>query len=369
MKSSTCSRKAREDIEAGVRRRLAQHSNFACSICGSIPLVFHHIEQWSKGFSNDEELLIPICDKCHRRIHGEGGTVFSNKELYQYKAAPKKPAILRDELPLEAKKRYSFFIGGNFVADGETASLFEFPGGYSLMSIDTSSGVFRLSVLSGVQDDEPVYLIKQNELVIQSEDIWDMKYSGSSLKIWKTVDGNKQVFIDLVIKPDVIITRGMDTTFNGKPFCIRRLRNPQQRQVNKIVEEMRKCEELYRELSTEIESRPRIAGVYDGIDIDASIKQVQKDGVKIRLEQYLSHEFYKDFSWDWPYYQWVLIRVFQESPVFRRAEPEAAYLPAELKPFYARVARIKDKYRKEFEEVGNVVVEHDGGVWLSNIAV
>ena len=287
--------------------------------------------------------------------------MFSKEELHQHKLTPKKPAILRDELPLEAKKRYSFFIGGNFVADGEKTSLFRFPGGYSLMSIDTSSGVLRLSVLTGVQDDEPIYLIKQNELVIQSEDIWDMKYSGSSLKIWKVVDGNKDVFIDLIIKLDVIIIQRMNTTFNGKPFCIRRLRNPQQRQVNKIVEEVRTCEERCRELSAEIESRPRKAGVHDGIDLDAAIKQVQKDEVKTRLEQYLSYEFCKEFDWDQPYYQWVLTSVLQESAVFRRAEREAADLPAELRAFNHKIARIKDEYRKEFEELGKV--------WLGTIAV
>jgi hypothetical protein len=135
MRSSTCSREARERIKSDIRLRLAQHSNFACSICGGIPIVFHHIQEWSKSFSNDEQILIPICDRCHRGIHGEGGgNMFSKKELYEYKANPKRPRILADKLPLERKQGYSFFIGCNFIANGEKVSLFKLRGGHSLAS-------------------------------------------------------------------------------------------------------------------------------------------------------------------------------------------------------------------------------------------
>ena len=67
----TCSRKAREHIKSNIRQELANYSNFACSVCGKIPIVFHHIEEWSKKFSNDKKYLIPICDECHKHIHGE----------------------------------------------------------------------------------------------------------------------------------------------------------------------------------------------------------------------------------------------------------------------------------------------------------
>ncbi|MCD4650619.1 MAG: HNH endonuclease [Candidatus Cloacimonetes bacterium] len=40
-------------------------------MCGNIPIVYHHIEEWAKEKSNDESLLIPVCNKCHRDIHSK----------------------------------------------------------------------------------------------------------------------------------------------------------------------------------------------------------------------------------------------------------------------------------------------------------
>jgi hypothetical protein len=231
-------------------------------------------------------------------------------------------------------------------------------------------GILRLSILAGIQNDEPAYLIRENELVIQSEDVWDMKYSGSSLKIWRMVDGKKKdVFIDLVIKPDVIIIRRMNTNFNGKAFRVRKLRAPQRRQVNKIASRVKQCEELDHELSAQIDSRPRVGGVYDGIDIDALIKGVQRDTLKMRLEQNLCYGFCKQFNWDWPYYWWVLDGVLRGSPVFGRTEQDQSILPPEFRAMHDRVANIKEKYKEEFEELGNVIAEYDGVVWLENLVL
>lgn len=369
MRQSTCSRKARERVKAHTRWKLARHSNFACSICGNIPIVFHHIEEWSKRFSNDERFLIPICDKCHRRVHGEGGSVFSKDDLYEFKATPKRPSILKDKFPLEQKRGYSFFVGSNFIADGEKASLFRFPDGHCLVSIDTSPGILRLSILAGIQNGEAVYLIKDNELLIDSQDVWDMKYSGSSLKIWKIANGKEVVFIDLIIKPDVIIIRRMNTSFNGITFRVRKLRAPQQRQVRKIVAGVKHHEELYHEMSAEIDKQPRIGYVVNGVDIDTLIKQLRKDDLRMRLEQDLRYGFCKQFRWDWRYYQGVLNRVLRESPIFGRDRDVPPNLPAELRRMHEAAATIKAKYREEFEELSDVVAEFGGVIWLGNFEV
>ena len=50
------------------------------------------------------------------------------------------------DLPLEAKRKYSFFIGSNFITDGEKASLIRFPKGHSLMTINTSNGILKFNV-------------------------------------------------------------------------------------------------------------------------------------------------------------------------------------------------------------------------------
>jgi hypothetical protein len=364
MKSLDCSRKAREYIEIDVKRRLAQHSNFACSICGAIPIVFHHIEEWSKRFSNDEELLIPICDKCHRRIHGEGGTLFSKDELYEYKAHPNGPLLLSDKLPLERKKTYSFFVGNNFIANGVKVSLFNFSQEHNLLTVDTSTGSLRLTILAEVRDGNASYLIQNNELTINTKDIWDMHYSGSSLKIWRIFDDVKTVFIDLVIKPDAIILKEMKTSFDGKPFLIHQFRKPQQRQVDKISEMVRQYEELFRKLASQIDERPRVSDISNGMDFDVFIKETQKDILKTQMEQELTYEFCHEFNWDWRYYLWVLNQVLAESPVFARA----ANIPSErFKPAYEMIASIKAKYKEEFKELESTVVEYNGSTWLRNI--
>ena len=363
MKRSTCSRKARERVKSDIRQRLARYANFACSICGSIPIVFHHIEEWSQKFSNDEKFLIPICDKCHRRIHGEGGCLYSKSELYEFKNAPKRPPILTDELTLEHKRCYSFFVGCNFIANGERANLLRFPEGHHLVSVDASTGTLKLSILAGIQGNEAVYLIRDNELLVDSEDVWDMKYSGNSLQIWRRSDRRKSIFIDLAIHPDVVIIRRMNTTFNGKTFQIRKLRSPQRRQVDKIANQVKQYEELYREMSAEIDNRPKMGGVFGGIDVDILIKQTQKDLLKTRMEQELSYGFHRNFRWPWSYYQWVLSGILMKSPVFSRERD----IPVELRAMHEMVASIRAKYKKEFEDLTGVVVEYDGEVWLDNI--
>ncbi len=369
MKHSTCSRRARGHIGIDRRWELARHSNFACSICGNIPIVFHHIEEWSKRFSNDERYLIPICAMCHQHIHAEGGSIYSKQELYDYKATPEQPTILRHKLHLKRKTGYSFFIGGNFIADGEKASLFRFSDEHCLTSINTSSGSLRLSILAALQNDNAVYLINDKELLIDSQDVWDMRYSGSSLKIWKMVDGKKVMFIDLIIKPDVIIIRRMNTSFNGKPFRIRKQKAPQQRQVEKIATRVNLYGNLYHEMSAEIDRLPRTGHVFKGMDMDAIITQTRKDIAKMHLERDLRYGFSKEFKWDHLYYQWVLDGVLRESPVFRRDMSSPANLPVELRRMEEVVEDIKTKYQKEFQELGDVVAEYDGRIWLGNFSV
>ena len=91
--------------------------------------------------------------------------MYSKDELYEFKANPERPPILKDKLPLERKKGYSFFVGCNFIASGESVSLFRFSNGHCLTSIDTSADLLKLNVLAGLDENEPVYLIRENEFV------------------------------------------------------------------------------------------------------------------------------------------------------------------------------------------------------------
>lgn len=319
--------------------------------------------------SNDEQYLIAICDKCHRSIHGRGGNLFSNDELYLFKANPKKPTLLKDKLPLEKKRSYSFFIGSNFIADGEKAGLIKFSGGRKLTTIDTSNGILKLSILSGVDQGEPTYLIKENELVVETRDIWDMHYSRNSLKIWKTIQGKKNIFIDISLYPDVIIIKEMHTIFNGIPFQIHKLRLPHKRQIDKIVKEVRKLEELYNEASQQIDQIPEKYGIHAGINYDNEIKQLQK----LKIIQWLRREFYKTFKLDWCQYRTFLDEILEKAVIFKsnsNAKINFQESPQRsMQIFNEKVIKIREKYKKEFDSLKNTVVEYGGLIFNGNMMV
>jgi len=329
--------------------------------------VFHHIEEWSNNFSNDEDLLIPICDKCHRSIHGEGGTLFSKDELRGYKIAPNSSSLLSDKLPLGGKKSYAFFVGSNLVCHGANASLFGVSPGHNLLTDDMSSGSLMLTVLAEVKDGREVYLIQNNELIIDTTDVWDMHYSRSSIKIWRSVDGKNTVFIDLVIKPDVIILREMNTTFDGKPFRIFRFRKPQQRQLDKIRSKVRQYEELFFQESARIDGLPRISGEVDGIEVDALVKGTRKEQTKRWLEKKLEYDLRRELNWDWRYLRWILDQVLAESHVFAQSRRVAAHQPEAFEQLDAIIGAAQAKYQEELEVLKGTVAEYNGLIWLETV--
>jgi hypothetical protein len=368
MNHSQCSKIVRERIRSDIRREICKSSNFACCICGDIPIVIHHIEEWANKKSNDKRYLIAICDKCHRRIHGKGGNIYSKPDLYRYKTEPKKPTLLKDKLPLEGQRGYSFFVGSNFLNDGEIAWL-NLPDHHKLITIDTSKGILKLSILSGMNQDEPTYLIKENELMIEMKDIWDMQYSGNSLKIWRTIQAKKSIFIDMSLHPDVIIIKRMETTFNDVPFRIYRSRSLQKKTIDKIVNQVKECEEGYKKLSQQIDQIPEQHGVHNGIDYDAELKESQKTILKSKITRWLSYEFYKNFDMPWPQYQLILDEILQESPILKINLDLEMDFSEGVKSFNEKIRKIKEKYRKEFDSLKNTVMEYRGTIYGENMQI
>ncbi len=370
MKAETCAKKSRDNIPADVKHKLLQKSSFSCSICGKIPIIFHHIEEWATEHSNDINVLIPICDSCHRGIHGEGGNLFSKDELYEYKKNPKSPSILKDKLPLDRKRNFSFFVGSNFIENGSKANLIRFPDGSHLTSIDISDGNLKLSILEKIVDNERFYLIKENELMVDPKDIWDMRYSRNSLKIWKIIDGKKKIFLDLIIRPELIVIKRMETTFNGKPFRIYKLRAPHRKKVLKLKEIVQFYEAKYKELSNQIDALPREHEIHnDWGDIDAFIKQSRKQIIKTRFEQAILYDHHKEFRWEWPYYIGVVYKLFKDSDVFRSRHSIPKHFPKEHERIYIHINKIRATYRKDFDELEDTVVQYGGMSFSGNIMI
>jgi len=354
------STKSRQHINENVRQGLLRHSKFSCSICGKIPIIIHHIEEWSKKFSNDKKYLIPICQGCHTLVHGKRGPLFSKEQLYKYKKEPESPSKLKYPYPLKKKQKYSFFIGSNFVADGTKATLL------GIITIDVSLGHLKLNVLSGIKENKPEYLIRENELLVDTNDIWKMEFSGPALKIWKNHNGKKTVFIDIIIKSEVIIIREMNSEFNGQPFRIYKIRNPQKRQRKKILYWVRDCEKYYRQISAQIDGELKVIKPLKGFDVDKQIKQVRKDILKRDIERYLNNLIEKNFKWSWYYRHHVLDEIFQQSLVFRRKDQLFPTFP-ELVAMSKKIDRLKKKYKEEFKELQNVVIEIRGLVMTGNM--
>ncbi len=369
MKAETCARKSRDNILANVKHKLLQKSSFSCSICGNIPIIFHHIEEWAKGHSNDMDVLIPICDSCHRGIHGEGGNLLSKNELYEYKNNPESPSILKDKLPLDRKKNFSFFVGSNFIENGSKANLIRFPDGSHLTSIDISDGNLKLSILEKIADNERFYLIKENELMIDPSDIWDMRYSRTSLKIWKNTDGKKKIFIDLLIRPELIVIKRMETTFNGQLFRIYRPRAPHHTKVLKLKEIIRYYEDKYKEFSEQIDALPREYESYKGLDVDGFVKQSRKDIIKAQFERAILYDHQKEFKWDWPKYYEVVHKLFKDSEVFSAKERMTTSLPKEYKRINMHISEIKKKYSSDFDELEGTIAEYGGFIFNGTIMI
>jgi len=359
MNSTTCKNKARKAVPAPIKQRLLQHSNFACSICSAIPVVFHHIEEWSRNFSDDEKYLIPICDTCHRSIHGEGGPIFSKSELYDWKKNPKFSKVLTHKYHLGRKHDYSFFIGSNFIASGRKATMFKF-GKYPLTSVDVSSGTLKLSLLAGINNDKPEYLIKDNELLINTDDVWNMSFSNPSLKIWRKKDGKNVVFIELIIKEGVVIIKQMNTEFSNKVFRIYQPRKPDKRRMAKVALWIKEAEKDYFDACTQINSLPKVANEYNGVDLDKLIKDSRKEQIKYSFKHNLSNLVEKEFKWSWSYAQRVLDKEFERLQVFREEKRNKANFDNKEVEINKMIDGIKKKYRKIFDDLGDTVVDYGG---------
>jgi hypothetical protein len=196
--------------------------------------------------------------------------------------------------------------------------------------------------------------------MIDPADVWDMRYSRNSLKIWKITDGKKRIFIDLVIKPELIVIKRMETKFNGQLFRIYKHRAPHPTKILKLKEIVRFYEDKYNEFSKQIDELPREYENYKGLDIDGFIKQSQKDIIKTRFEQAILYDHQKEFKWDWPYYVKVVHKLFKDSEIFRSRFNFQTHLPKEHEKINLHIFKIREKYSKDFDVLQGIVVEYGG---------
>jgi len=144
------------------------------------------------------------------------------------------------------------------------------------------------------------------------------------------------------------------------------LRKPQQRQIDKINRTVKECEEIFQKRAAQIDEFPRISDTYNGMDFDAFFKEMEKELLKTKLEQYLTYEFCHEFNWDWQYYMNALNQVLAKSPVFARI-PNISTNLDKFKQLDDKITMMKEKYMTELRGLDDIVVEYNGNIWLRNI--
>ena len=220
-----------------------------------------------------------------------------------------------------------------------------------------------------IVDGEKFYLIKDNELMIDPIDMWDMQYSRNSLKIWKSTNGRKKIFIDLIIRPELIVIKRMETEFNGLPFRIYKPRAPHRKKVLKLKKIIDAYESKYKEISEQIDMLPKQHGSYKGLDIDTFIKQSRKDIIKAQFEQAILYDHQKEFKWDWPKYFGVVHKLFKDSEVFSAKERMPTSLPKEYERINMHISEIKKKYSSDFNELEGTIAEYGGFIFNGTIMI
>ena len=94
-------------------------------------------------------------------------------------------------------------------------------------------------------------------------------------KIWKMKDGKRKIFIELLFRPELIVIKRMETTFNGIPFRIYKPRAPHRAQVLKLEKIVHCYEREYKKISEQIDALPREHEIHPEFgDMDACIKKI-----------------------------------------------------------------------------------------------
>ena len=87
------------------------------------------------------------------------------------------------------------------------------------------------------------------------------------------------------------------------------------------------------------------------------------------MERAILYDYHKEFKWDWPYYVEVVYKLFEDSDIFRPKHNIPMSLPKEFKKTYRHIAKIKETYREDFDELKDTLVEYGGWSFSKNIMI
>lgn len=176
-------------IPAGIRRQLRQEAFFGCCKCGSAILDYHHIIEFAEKAHHDPDHIIALCPTCHRMM-GK----LRRERCYELKRNPynKERGKLRGELGTDAEFT-SFLVGSCTYI--ETPIIFEYYR-QPIIKYYIEDGQVLLDIYIPQDDMWPDILIQKNDVIVNSEDKWDLDFRTNFLKVQKR-EGESYFQIDL----------------------------------------------------------------------------------------------------------------------------------------------------------------------------
>lgn len=176
----------RTPISEEMRRQLRREANFACAICGSIPISLHHIIPVAEKPHNDPEHMIYLCRNCHENADRNAIT---REELYEIKRRlmDNKHGVIRGKLSVNTNNIPIIKLGSAFFENFHIPLMIDTT---PVIEIGVSCGNVLINASFYGPDDELIAKIRENEWIVFPEGIkdikgrfWDIQHREKKLKI------------------------------------------------------------------------------------------------------------------------------------------------------------------------------------------
>lgn len=168
-------------IPAPTRRVLRQEVNFCCPLCGCPVLEYHHIIPWHISNTHQIDDMIALCPNCHAKA--DNGA-YDTKYLCKLKAAGFDTPGWKDTVRFDSDV-FTVKVGSvNLTNMNRNHNVLLEMHGEPMLAItrrQESNIILNTCFYNWV--DYPHVAIKNNELIIDTHQLWDIEYNGKKLTL------------------------------------------------------------------------------------------------------------------------------------------------------------------------------------------
>lgn len=175
-------------IPAGIKREVRQRCGFACIVCGSPIVEYHHMTPWSQVHEHTADNITLLCPSDHSDATGPRPTwneaairaknarpFMSVNNSTRYRPTPYGPQS--PELRLGSNTIYPL--------PGHSAPVLQVAG-RNVFSVRVEDGHALVSIELWSADGATIFRMVDNEWTYQLGE-WDYKYEGNRLVIWEEI--------------------------------------------------------------------------------------------------------------------------------------------------------------------------------------